>query len=75
MIIICVYINILYCTCISKLTQESPKDIPPVPRSATVRLDPPVSVTSSIAAAFTASTAEVNETMGLGGLGWEVPGG
>jgi len=29
-----------------------------------------VSITSSIAAAFMASTAEVNESMGLGAVGW-----
>jgi hypothetical protein len=33
-------------------------------------LDYPVSITSSIAAAFMASTAEVNESMGLGAVGW-----
>lgn len=36
------------------------------PQVDLVRLDYPVSITSSIAAAFMASTAEVNESMGLG---------
>ena len=39
-------------------------------RAATPRLDYPVSITSSIAAAFMATEAEVNESMGLGAVGW-----